>query len=78
MNNPMNILKTFFNGGGNPKDLVMKAMLGNNSNAMINNLVNMAKNGNSQGIEEFARNFFKEKGRDFDKEFADFMQNINS
>ena len=43
---------------------------------MINNLMNMAKNGNKQGIENFARNYFSEIGRDFDKEFADFMQNL--
>ena len=74
--NPINIIKGFMKGGGNPQELLTKAMVGNNSNPMIANLMNMAKDGNTQGVETFARNFFKEKGRDFDKEFADFMENL--
>lgn len=74
--NPMEIIKSFMGNGGNPQELLMKALMGNNSNPLINNLVQMAKSGNSQGVETFARNFFKEKGRDFDKEFADFMQTL--
>ena len=64
--------------GGNPQGLVNKAlgMVGNN-NPMIANLVNMAKSGNTQGIEQFARNYMKERGMDFDKEFASFMNNFN-
>lgn len=75
--NPLSILKNFMGKGGNPQQLLMKAIAGNNSNPMINNLIQMAKNGNTQGIETFARNFFSEKGRDFDKEFAEFMQSLN-
>ena len=75
--NPLNILKNFMGKGGNPQQLLMKAIAGNNSNPMINNLIQMARNGNTQGIETFARNFFNEKGRDFDKEFAEFMQSLN-
>lgn len=74
--NPLNILKNFMGKGGNPQQLLMKAIGGNNSNPMINNLIQMAQSGNTQGIENFARNFFKEKGRDFDKEFAEFMQSM--
>ena len=74
--NPMDIIKGFMAGGGNPEQILTKALQGNNSNPMINNLFNMAKNGNSKGVENFARNYFKERGRDFDKEFAEFMQNL--
>ena len=74
--NPIQILKTFMGKGGNPEQLILKTITGNNSNPMIENLVNMAKKGNSKGVETFARNFFKEKGRDFDKEFSEFMQNF--
>lgn len=45
-------------------------------NPMISNLVGMAKSGNSQGVESFARNLFKEQGRDFDKEFTEFKKSI--
>ena len=74
----MQVLQTFMGKGGNPQQLVMKAlgMVGNN-NPMISNLVNMANQGNSQGVEQFARNFMKEKGMDFDKEFNSFMNNFN-
>lgn len=60
----------------NPQEILMKTVT-NNSNPMILNLVKMAKEGNSQGVETFARNLFKEKGRDFDKEFGEFMSKYN-
>ena len=69
---PIDMIKTFINNGQKPQDFINKA-INNNSNPLIGNLVQMAKSGNSQGIENFARNIMKEKGRDFDKEFADFM-----
>lgn len=75
--NPMEIIKGFMAKGGNPEQLLMKAMAGNPNVPMIGNLMNMAKNGNKQGIENFARNYFSERGRDFDKEFAEFMKQIN-
>lgn len=45
-------------------------------NPIIGNLVKMAKNGDSKSVETFARNMCKEKGIDFDKEFAQFMSKI--
>lgn len=77
MNNPINILKSFMMGGGNPKNLVLKA-IGNNDNPMIRNLLNMAKSGNKKQIEEFARNYMSEKGMDFDTEFEKFMSNFKN
>lgn len=41
-------------------------------NPMIKNLVNLLKSGDSAGVETFARNIFKEKGRDFDREYRNF------
>ena len=77
MMNPIQILQTFMGKGGNPQQLVMKALgIAGNNNPMINNLVNMANQGNSQAVEQFARNFMKEKGMDFDKEFSSFMSNF--
>ena len=74
MNNPMqfmNILK----GIKNPKDAVIN-MIKSNNNPMVKNLVEMAEKGNSEGIETFARNMFKEQGRDFDSEIKQFMNNF--
>lgn len=72
--NIMNAIKNMI-GFNSPKEMVLK-MLGQNSNPMINNLIQMAEKGDSKGIENFARNIFKDKGMDFDKEFSNFMNNM--
>lgn len=61
--------------GTNPKQFLLEQIMQSNSNPMINNLLAMAKNGDTKGVETFARNFMQERGVDFDKEFANFMQN---
>lgn len=76
MMNPMQILKTFLGNGGNPKDLILKTIGKNNTNPMINNLVNLAQKGNKEEVEKIARNICKERSIDFDKEFSAFMKNI--
>lgn len=76
--NPIQILQNFLGKGGNVQQLLMQVMsTTQNNNPMINNLMNMANSGNSQGIENFARNFFRDRGRDFDTEFNQFMSNFN-
>lgn len=69
----MNLIKQFM--GTNPKQFLLEQVMQNNSNPMINNLLQMAKKGDTKGVETFARNFMQERGVDFDKEFANFMQN---
>lgn len=63
----------------NPKEMVMNmmqnCMLGNNP--MLANIMNMAKRGDSNGIEQFARNICKERSMDFDTEFEKFKSNFN-
>ena len=74
MNNPlqfMSMLKSI----KNPKEAVI-SMVKSNNNPMIKNLVEMAENGNSKGVEDFARNLYAQQGRDFDKEFGEFMKNF--
>lgn len=53
-------------------------LLKNNNNPMLRNLINMAQQGNSKGVEDFARNYLKEQGRDFDTEFANFKNQLGS
>lgn len=65
----------FIKGIQNPKQFVMNIM-GQNSNPVINNLMQMAQKGNAKEIETFARNFCRERNRDFDTEFADFMNQM--
>ena len=73
MNNPINFIKNLL-ANANPQTIAMK-MIGN-GNPVLGNLVQMAEKGDEKGIENFARNLFKEKGKDFDKEFSDFMNNF--
>lgn len=56
----------------NPQQMIQN-ILKNNPNPMLNNLVQMAQKGDKQGIENIARNILKERGRDFDSEFSQFM-----
>lgn len=73
MNN-LETLKAFISKGGNIPDLIKKSI--SSSNPVMGNLIDMANKGDTKGLENFARNLFKEKGRDFDKEFSEFMHNF--
>ena len=74
MNNPMQFIN-MLKGIKNPKDAVIN-MIKTNNNPMVKNLVEMAEKGDSQGVENFARNMLKEQGRDFDAEMNEFMKNF--
>ena len=74
MNNPMQMMN-FLKGAKSPKDAVIN-MIKSNNNPMVKNLVEMAEKGDNEGIEKFARNMFKEQGRDFDSEIKQFMNNF--
>ena len=67
--NPTQMLQNFITKGLSPQKIV-EQMSGNNP--MMANLVKMANAGDTEGVEKVARNMFKEKGRDFDKEFSEF------
>lgn len=70
--NPKQIIKNMI-GVNSPKDIAMQ-LLSQNNNPIFNNLVDMANKGDEKGIEQFARNFCKERGKDFDKEFGNFKK----
>lgn len=72
--NPMDMIKGMI-GKMSPEQIVMN-MVGKNINPMYSNLIKMAQNGDKDGVENFARNMFKQQGRDFDKEYNDFMNNF--
>lgn len=74
MGNP---LMNFMQQQLNPQQLLTNFMQqNNNDNPMIKNLIAMAQRGDNKAVEKFARNLFKEQGRDFDKEFSDFMKSF--
>ena len=67
-------LQQYIANGGTPQKLLSDLML---KNPMMNNLIRMAKSGNIQDVENFARNLLREQGRDFDTEFAEFKKKFN-
>lgn len=73
--NPIGIIKNFMQKGLNPEQMISN-MISQNSNPIMQNLMQMAQKGNSKEVEDFARNICKEKGIDFDKEFSNFMKQI--
>ena len=73
--NPLNMIKGMM-GINNPKDMAMK-MLSQNNNPIFKNLIDMANKGDTKGVENFARNYMKEQGKDFDKEFNNFKNMFN-
>ena len=73
--NPMDMLKGMM-GNMNPKNIVMN-MLKKNTNPIFANLIEMANKGDTKGLEQFARNYMKDNGRDYDKEFNDFKSMFN-
>ena len=72
--NPMQIIQ-MIKGGSNPQQLIM-SLLQQQNNPMANNLLQMAQNGNTSGIEQIARNMCAQRGLDFDKEFNSFKQQL--
>lgn len=71
--NPIQIIKSFIGKGLSPEGIIQNMDV---QNPMITNLITMAKKGDTKGVENFARNMFKERGRDFDKEFNEFRNNF--
>lgn len=75
MGNPiMGILGQMMKNGGNPQQ-ILQSIMGNNTimqNPMAKNILGMAKNGDIAGVEQLGRNIAKERGVDFDQEFAKF------
>ena len=63
MNNPIQMIK----------NLIMNKQI---NNPIFKEVITKAQNGDSKGVEEFARNLLKGQGRDFDKEFGEFMKNF--
>ena len=55
------------------KNMIMNKQL---NNPVLKEVITKAQNGDTKGVEEFARNFLKGQGRDFDKEFGEFMKNF--
>ena len=70
--NPMELIQ-MVKGGSNPQQLMISILEKQMSNTPVGqNLLNLARNNQTQDIEQFARNMFASNGRDFDSEFKKF------
>jgi hypothetical protein len=57
--------------GKNPEQLMMDFLQRQMGDSP---LLGMAQRRDNKGIEQFARNYYKQQGKDFDKEFQAFRQ----
>ena len=67
--NPINAIKQYMLQGLTPKGILSRMSI---NNPILNNVITMAQNGDTKGVENFARNICKQKGLDFDTEFSKF------
>ena len=72
--NPMQLIAAIKNGQ-NPQQLMISILEGRMSNTPLGqNLLTLAKNNDTKGIEQVVRNLSKQQGVDFDTEFAAFRK----
>ena len=57
----------------NPKQLLQQLSV---NKPVMKDLFSLAEKGDLNSLEQFARDEFKAQGRDFDKEFSEFMNNF--
>ena len=75
--NPIMQFMQMVRSGGNPQQLVINMLQQQAGNNPIQqNLLKLAQNNDSKGIEQIARNMCAQRGLDFDKEFAAFRQQL--
>ena len=74
--NPAQFIQMIKNGK-NPEQLMMTFLQQNmGGTPMGDQLIQMANKNDTNGIERFARNYFKQQGIDFDTEFAAFKKTL--
>lgn len=70
--NPMDLIQMIRNGQ-NPQQTMLSILEEQaQANPFEANLLQLAKNNDTAGIEQIARNIAKSRGLDFDKEFTNF------
>jgi hypothetical protein len=58
--------------GQNPQQLMLSILEGQAGTPLTNNLLKLAKNGQTAEIEKIVRNLYTQQGRDFDSDFKAF------
>lgn len=75
----MNLMQliSMIRNGGNPQQLVMNMLEQQMGSTPIGqNMLNLAKTGDTASLEQLARNLCQQRGLDFDKEFASFKKTL--
>lgn len=73
MNNPLQLIQ-MLKKSGNPQQMALNMLQQNcNGNPMLENLVNMANNGDGAGVEQVCRNIIKSRGMDPDELMKNFQ-----
>ena len=73
----INQIMQMLSQGKNPNQLmlgILESQMG--GTPMGDNLIRLAKEGNSAEIEKIARNLMAQQGRDYDSEFAAFKKSL--
>ena len=77
MANPLMQFMQMMRNGGNPQTMIINMLQQQaGGTPMGQNLLKLAQNNDTQGIEKIARNLCQQRGLDFDKEFAAFKQQL--
>ena len=64
---------------GNPQSIAQQLFQNNfQSNPNMQSLMQLARSGNSQGVEQFAKNYFQQIGKDYNTELNNLMQLIGN
>ena len=64
---------------GNPQSIAQQLFQNNfQSNPNMQSLMQLARSGNSQGVEQFAKNYFQQIGKDYNTELNNLMQLIRN
>lgn len=71
--NSLNVIKQYMLQGLTPKGILQRM---NIQNPILGNVISMAQNGDTKGVENFARNICKQRGLDFDSEFEKFKNTL--
>lgn len=69
MNNPLDMLKMI----RNPKQYALN-MAKQMNNPILSNMIQLAEQGKTKEVEQIARNIFKEKGIDYDKDISPMIK----
>lgn len=78
-NNSMNMInqiKAMLQKDMTPQSVVTDFLMQGNNNPLLGQLVEMAQSNKKPNVETFARNLLKQKGLNYDEEFAKFLSQI--